>query len=490
MIKTHWLFFFNSLFLFLTTSGMMDVKTFRKNNPLIWNKQTKGTITQLPVQTVECIVDHLDLDGIIQFKRTCSWTNKNIDVEKSKKNKNSRFHKDIVESATLLTKIHRNSVNKHIPLERWITSVLCEEETKEFLELKCLLQAEPKNTHRIKQLLRENNQFPRSRSLLEDLCQLKNTDIIDSFLSIDGRGVDYSEYNASWRKEIPVCYTTAMHKNHILLDFLIGKGAKIHDKKMFDFDYQIPNLLIAFLEGNTYYVIKGDDKISDEEIEDYYSTVEVLLQNKVDPNETYGSGSRMRTALDFASEHQAERLAELLIKYEAEVNVQDPDGRTPLGTAVHYCEHKSSHCPHVKIVEFLLQNGSDPNLGHTLDIAIWRKNIRLVEALLAGGAHITPTALHRAVGIGTDETVELFLQKGANPNAIDENNNTPLDIAFLHGAIAKRKKELLLQHGATYFYLLPFRKHASTAINITITALGFTALAYMIHEYLISDSLT
>jgi hypothetical protein len=92
----------------------------------------------------------------------------------------------------------------------------------------------------------------------------------------------------------------------------------------------------------------------------------------------------------------------------------------------------------------------------------------VVELLLARGANVNAkdgydsTPLHLAAGGGHKEVVELLLAKGANVNAKDRRGQTPLDLAEYYGQPMpgrqlsyeeqqryKNVADLLHQHGAT-----------------------------------------
>lgn len=109
-------------------------------------------------------------------------------------------------------------------------------------------------------------------------------------------------------------------------------------------------------------------------------------------------------------------------------------------------------------VAALLRGGVDPNSANdervsALMLASYHGSLPLVETLLQKGAHIDArdereqTAL--ILGVGHPEIVKLLLAHGANPNARDFYNKTPLVHLFEAGADRDPATlRLLLEHGA------------------------------------------
>ncbi len=164
----------------------------------------------------------------------------------------------------------------------------------------------------------------------------------------------------------------------------------------------------------------------------------------------------------------------LLISEGVEVNVKNNEGLTPL----HYAAREG----HKEIVELLLAHGADVNIGgvwynrtaaefamrrnHTeivqllvskgadispLQLALYMKDEAKVRSLIEGGADVsrrTPngtTPLDRAVDAGLKDIAELLIAKGADVNAKNNLNWTPL-----HSAVYGHKDivELLITEGA------------------------------------------
>jgi ankyrin repeat protein len=193
------------------------------------------------------------------------------------------------------------------------------------------------------------------------------------------------------------------------------------------------------------------------------------------------------------------RLCKLLLKYSADVNMQDKDGNTPLHWAVRKGNESllllmlENGAGTSVIVRLLLENGASTSVnvqntdGQTpLHLAVLIRNESVVRLLLANGADVnvpnkngsTPmhnaasttnesvvrlllqsgadlnvpdkyygeTPLHKAVEFSNESVVRLLLQSGANVKAQDKNGKTPLHRAALIGD--KSVVRLLLENGA------------------------------------------
>ena len=164
----------------------------------------------------------------------------------------------------------------------------------------------------------------------------------------------------------------------------------------------------------------------------------------------------------------------LLISEGADVNAKDENGLTPL--------HHAGREGHKEIVELLLTHGADVNIGGAdynrtaAEFAMWSNHTEIVQLLVSKGADISPlyfalymkdeaearslieggadvstrtpygtTPLDRAVAAGFKDIVELLIAKGADVNAKDNWNWTPL-----HSAVYGHRDivELLITEGA------------------------------------------
>jgi len=132
------------------------------------------------------------------------------------------------------------------------------------------------------------------------------------------------------------------------------------------------------------------------------------------------------------------RVVHLLLTDPASVNMQSPDGFTPLGFAAFFGE--------TEILEYLLKNGADVNLPSSnpmrvrpIHSAAAHRNAdtaaTMVRALLRYAAEVQVaqhggwTPLHQAAAHGNRTLVRLLLQHGADPSARSDDGKTPLDLA-------------------------------------------------------------
>jgi ankyrin repeat protein len=129
-------------------------------------------------------------------------------------------------------------------------------------------------------------------------------------------------------------------------------------------------------------------------------------------------------------------------------------GDTPLATAIHFDS--------LELVEFLLGQGADPNAavddGYTCLLSAVESDsptsIAIVKALIEGGANIHQTGtngwtpLHMAAAHGYLEKAKLLIQAGARVNEVTEidGGNTPLMEAAHNGK--PETVQLLLDRGA------------------------------------------
>lgn len=93
------------------------------------------------------------------------------------------------------------------------------------------------------------------------------------------------------------------------------------------------------------------------------------------------------------------RIAQMLLEFQADPNIQQNDGDTPLHQAV----FKGNN----EVTELLLKHNADPNIVNKC---------------------FGRSPLHNAVEYGSFEVVELLIRHGANPDIEDKSGLWPLDL--------------------------------------------------------------
>ncbi|KAL7949484.1 ankyrin repeat-containing domain protein [Trichoderma barbatum] len=194
---------------------------------------------------------------------------------------------------------------------------------------------------------------------------------------------------------------------------------------------------------------------------------ELLLKSGANPNIKDQKG---RTPLHHATETYQEISMKLLLEHSADPNIVDHNGRTPLHFAaggryiaelgiqrsLRYLPSMSSwlqerdEIQQKTSIKLLLEYNADPNIkdhsGRTpLHYAVEGQQSS-VKLLIEVGSGRTP--LHHAAynGVGR-EVIELLLEHGADPNAKDGRRQTPLHYAVMRGNMEASQR--LLQYGAT-----------------------------------------
>jgi ankyrin repeat protein len=135
--------------------------------------------------------------------------------------------------------------------------------------------------------------------------------------------------------------------------------------------------------------------------------------------------------LHYAAMNGHIEVAQILIAHGADINAKGTDEYTPLGTAVSNLQ--------VDMVEYLLSKGADVNARaiygcSPLHTAVSKRNIELARLLSEHGANTNfkcngRTALIDSVLNDDAEMTEMLLSFGANVNAKDDYENTPLYIS-------------------------------------------------------------
>mmetsp|Transcript_427 Transcript_427/g.1029 ORF Transcript_427/g.1029 Transcript_427/m.1029 type:complete len:689 (-) Transcript_427:196-2262(-) len=183
------------------------------------------------------------------------------------------------------------------------------------------------------------------------------------------------------------------------------------------------------------------------------ATMENLI--KEHPNHVNFRDYDRRTALHVAASEGHLHVCKFLIeKYKVRINRSDRWGGSPLDDA-HRHQHK-------EVIQYLRENGATTGSGNrstNLIKAAAEGDLDEVKLLvttfseqtaqkldLNKGDYDKRTALHLAAGEGHTEIVGLLLLKGADPNALDRWNRSPLDDAVAGGH--KKCISILEQNGA------------------------------------------
>lgn len=128
------------------------------------------------------------------------------------------------------------------------------------------------------------------------------------------------------------------------------------------------------------------------------------------------------TALADAAFHGHWQLCDFLIENGADVNqIILETGETPLHAAL--CT--SDRTVYDLVLRVLLRRGADPNRATKPGVE--------TGAFMRDSRTKGETALHRAAAFGTDETIDLLLQAGANVDVKDMNGDSPLTWASWYG---------------------------------------------------------
>ena len=187
------------------------------------------------------------------------------------------------------------------------------------------------------------------------------------------------------------------HQNKNLVEFLLGRGAKINKKTG---SFQLSPLHIA--------AIGSSDQTCKEDI------CKILIAQGADINSQDKNGT---TPLHWAATVGNTKIVELLISHNANVNALDFSHKTPL--------FEAARLHHVKIVNFLLSCGAEVNLtddeGQTPLLRGFQKSggDEIIKALILHGADVNvqgsrqKSPLHLATAQNNLEIVKFLLEHGA-----------------------------------------------------------------------------
>ncbi|AIF81395.1 ankyrin [endosymbiont of Acanthamoeba sp. UWC8] len=201
--------------------------------------------------------------------------------------------------------------------------------------------------------------------------------------------------------------------------------------------------LISKLTSDNTIIRKAFKAIEDSDA----SVIKHILQTGTDPNSLINEQGL--TLLGKACQSGCYMITELLLKNKVDPNQHKAYDFAPITQAVRF--------GHFNIVKLLLKYGADPTIEDSGDnllqeAAVW-ENQDMLELLLKTGANpnlenpVLSTPFSRAVHFRGFEIVRLFLENGADPNLGNIYGNTLL----LHAIINSEEETaiLLLEYGAS-----------------------------------------
>lgn len=154
-----------------------------------------------------------------------------------------------------------------------------------------------------------------------------------------------------------------------------------------------------------------------------------------------------RYPINVAARYGNLEIVKLLLSYNADVNICEEGGNTPLISA--------AQNNHLDVVKELLNhqakvNTKNDNDTNALGMAIINNNLEIVYELLQSKADIEIktqgyTPLMLAGAFDNKDIMDLLIQNGANINAKTESGQTALELTVLDGK--KTAVEVLLKHG-------------------------------------------
>ncbi|KAL2864836.1 ankyrin repeat-containing domain protein [Aspergillus lucknowensis] len=204
-----------------------------------------------------------------------------------------------------------------------------------------------------------------SRALLES-CALHDAagaGHVDAVQALLDHGVDVNIAHG-----VSVLASAAQNGKSETVQFLVTRGADIKARNLIAFavksrDPDLVRFLLnkgAEIDGSLYYLGEGEEApalVWAQKLRTH-STVRLLLERGADPNVASLQGRE--AALHVATKDSDVKSVELLLKYGAEVNIQDRHGHSPLHNAARtWYTRKLFARQREKIIQLLLERGAD-----------------------------------------------------------------------------------------------------------------------------------